>query len=79
MKVINLDLVDEKLVYEKLDNDEDRKNFFGEKDFSIIEESQLAIDKKLTLLFKGLKPKNIYLFKASKKSPLKNRFICSLI
>lgn len=34
--------------YEKLDNDEDRKNFFGEKVFSIIEESQLAIDKKLT-------------------------------
>lgn len=34
--------------YEKLDNNEDRKNFFGEKVFSIIEESQLAIDKKLT-------------------------------
>lgn len=34
--------------FEKLDNDEDRKNFFGEKVFSIIEESQLAIDKKLT-------------------------------
>lgn len=34
--------------YEKLDNDEERKNFFGEKVFSIIEESQLAIDKKLT-------------------------------
>ena len=34
--------------YEKLGNDEDRKNFFGEKVFSIIEESQLAIDKKLT-------------------------------
>ena len=34
--------------YEKLENDEDRKNFFGEKVFSIIEESQLAIDKKLT-------------------------------
>ena len=33
--------------YEKLENEEEKKNYFGEKVYTAIEESQLAIDKKL--------------------------------
>ena len=33
--------------YEKLESEEDKKNYFGEKIYSAIEESQLAVDKKL--------------------------------
>ena len=33
--------------YEKLEDDEEKKNYFGEKVYSAIEESQLAVDKKL--------------------------------
>jgi len=33
--------------YEKLETEEDKKNYFGEKIYNAIEESQLAVDKKL--------------------------------
>ena len=33
--------------YEKLETDEEKRNYFGEKVYRAIEESQLAVDKKL--------------------------------
>ena len=34
--------------YEKLETDEEKRNYFGEKVYRAIEESQLAVDKKLS-------------------------------